>query len=481
MKKKNAPNTTVNETTSRTQKYEGPDIASLLDRVRAEHGDDVRIVGANRCRSGGIAGFFAVESFEVLVEVPEVAGPERRRRGRRTSQPSVPAPRVASPSSSPSPSPSPSLEALIAAADAAEERGAVGRTSRSSVGANEFSSVLDRAVRTTATPPTATSSLASSPRPSSSASAAEPFDRWRTLGDENPDEESVESLHQRGRRRRGITKRRNRTSKRTRRGAASAERVIDLAALERAGLVPSLAPQPVPVEARRRTGFGRGDEMSVAFLASLGVPPRWMTNQADGHISLTNVLANLTPPPPMVTGPGVTIAVVGELHLVTDVARSVAVALRQDPDSCVLLTTGSRPEAFRGELVTVIDELADRQERWARRAAMTVVAIDIGFARHDVAWGRHAISSLRPAMRWGVVSATRKAEDVRAWAQGVGGLHALAVTAMAETTTPAAILSAGVPVARIDGQMATHELWTRLLTERLSEVSTRRAVDLIAT
>ena len=83
-----------------------------------------------------------------------------------------------------------------------------------------------------------------------------------------------------------------------------------------------------------------------------------MTQQSDGHVSIASVLANLTPPPPMVTGAGVTIAVVGELHLVVEIARAVSVALHQDPDACVLLTTGGRPEGFRGELVSVIDELA---------------------------------------------------------------------------------------------------------------------------
>ena len=62
MKSKTTPPALTN-----TQKYEGPDIATVLDRVRMEHGDNAKIVGANRCRSGGIAGFFAVESFVVQV------------------------------------------------------------------------------------------------------------------------------------------------------------------------------------------------------------------------------------------------------------------------------------------------------------------------------------------------------------------------------------------------------------------------------
>ena len=60
---------------------EGPDIETLLERVREEHGTDARIVHADKVRSGGIGGFFSKERYEVAVEVPgsrETAQPEDR-------------------------------------------------------------------------------------------------------------------------------------------------------------------------------------------------------------------------------------------------------------------------------------------------------------------------------------------------------------------------------------------------------------------
>jgi hypothetical protein len=53
-----------------TKVFEGPDLGVLLDEARAEFGEAATVVAANRCRSGGFAGFFATESFEVIVEVP---------------------------------------------------------------------------------------------------------------------------------------------------------------------------------------------------------------------------------------------------------------------------------------------------------------------------------------------------------------------------------------------------------------------------
>ena len=54
-----------------TQKFEGLEMAALLDEVHATLGPTARVISANRCRSGGLAGFFARESFEVTVEVPD--------------------------------------------------------------------------------------------------------------------------------------------------------------------------------------------------------------------------------------------------------------------------------------------------------------------------------------------------------------------------------------------------------------------------
>lgn len=41
----------------------------MLDRIRAEHGPDANIVSADLTRSGGLGGFFARETFQVVVEL----------------------------------------------------------------------------------------------------------------------------------------------------------------------------------------------------------------------------------------------------------------------------------------------------------------------------------------------------------------------------------------------------------------------------
>ena len=53
---------------------EGPQLEPLLSQVHDEYGGRARIVAANKVRTGGLAGFFARERFELSVEVPELEG-----------------------------------------------------------------------------------------------------------------------------------------------------------------------------------------------------------------------------------------------------------------------------------------------------------------------------------------------------------------------------------------------------------------------
>ncbi|MEM9893280.1 MAG: hypothetical protein AAF962_20620 [Actinomycetota bacterium] len=66
-------------------------MAPVLDEVVSEHGADVSIAAVNRIRTGGVAGFFCREEYEVLVEAPAededpVLGSDDRRRPRRATR-----------------------------------------------------------------------------------------------------------------------------------------------------------------------------------------------------------------------------------------------------------------------------------------------------------------------------------------------------------------------------------------------------------
>lgn len=83
---------------------EGADLAVLMAQVREELGPGARVVSAERVRSGGVAGFFARERFEVTVDVPEP--PAARPRALYAPPPARPA--------------AAGIEALLDAADASD-------------------------------------------------------------------------------------------------------------------------------------------------------------------------------------------------------------------------------------------------------------------------------------------------------------------------------------------------------------------------
>ena len=69
---------------------EGPAIEPLLAQVREEYGSGVRIISADKVRSGGFGGFFAKQHYELSVEVPDPTE-DRTDMARQTRRPPRPA------------------------------------------------------------------------------------------------------------------------------------------------------------------------------------------------------------------------------------------------------------------------------------------------------------------------------------------------------------------------------------------------------
>ena len=67
---------------------EGPAIEPLLAQVREEYGSGVRIISADKVRSGGFGGFFAKQHYELSVEVPDNITDDRNEMAYRKPSPS---------------------------------------------------------------------------------------------------------------------------------------------------------------------------------------------------------------------------------------------------------------------------------------------------------------------------------------------------------------------------------------------------------
>lgn len=107
---------------------EGPDLDELVTQVREHLGPGARIVSAERIRSGGFAGFFAKERYEMTVDVPD----EDDRPVRAFAHRPGPA------------APARGIDDLLDAADAADGPAASPASPGVSTTSREFAAVLDQ-------------------------------------------------------------------------------------------------------------------------------------------------------------------------------------------------------------------------------------------------------------------------------------------------------------------------------------------------
>jgi hypothetical protein len=166
---------------------------------------------------------------------------------------------------------------------------------------------------------------------------------------------------------------------------------------------------------------------------------------------------------PLPRTPGSLIAVVGEGRLVARVARSEAAELGvRSGEIAVAAPDGASRSSRSGLRARTPAEAADLSAGW-RRDGIGIVAVHASPADADRQWVREVLRAMRPSCVWTLVRATTKPEDVERWATDVGGVDALVVDEVAGTVTPAAVLSTGIPVARLDGEPATPQRWAAIV------------------
>ncbi len=102
-----------------------------------------------------------------------------------------------------------------------------------------------------------------------------------------------------------------------------------------------------------------------------------------------------------------------------------------------------------------------------RRSEPTIVACSIGAGRAQLGWAHRMLDRLEPTITWAVVEASCKSDDIAHRLKLLGGVDVLALTGVADTVSPAAVLSLGIPVGRIGSTYATPAAWADLLMERL--------------
>lgn len=522
---------------------EGPELEPLLARVRNELGPHARIVHAEKVRSGGVAGFFATERFELTVEV-DTSLP-RTPAASPVTEPVVPVAAPVEPPApvavtEPAPAPAPSFSAIAGLGDgerrlpapvapdpSAGADGDVATPARTAVAAahayapqaaaapalrsvpaprEELPSVLAAVLdgRPAVPPPPPRAPLVDSAAVDDGSATFAPYAAFAGVVEQTPTPAAAPDA--------GVAVPASVLELAERVSADEADALVSTespsfaALLSRLGddigalgedvlaeVVPAAAAAPAPedeaagpAEPRpERSGVvavrppaevavpetAAQEDGPVAELARLGLPPHL---RPDGvgeqlHTALRASLSRLPTAPPAMNRAGGVLAVVGPLTQALHVAREIAEELGLPATSVAVATAGTpSPEVAGRQVLHGAAEAAQRRSRWRRRSNLTVVAVDAPLTASGAAEARPLLAALSPTATWGVVEATRKAQDVGSWTRALGGVHALALTELEETSDPAAVLELGIPVSRLGGRPATPRAWATLLTGRLA-------------
>jgi hypothetical protein len=412
---------------------DGPDLEELLVRARDEYGEDVRIVKADKVRSGGIGGFFAREHFELSIELNEdihdainaanfndASNPDDARVGR------------GNPDADERPI------SLLDLADAISDRELQSRVTQqhpeplpftpgigptvSTEGAS-FATILAGLTQTVAEPASA--------QPAREPSADKAVEVRPTFAPAMP-----------------------------------ARVVVPTREDER--------PQPRAVRKSRSAARAASSEISLRDLRDLGLPRTMLPARERGDLLslLVAGLRSLPPAPRLPVTGGNVVAIVGEGEGAWDAALQVAHAMGLDEKALAYLTVGGAPARIApARRVTDLEQLRVRLERWRKRTTPTIVVVDAPMSVKAAAWSRQAVAALDAATVWLVVPATRKTEDVARWADRLGHTDGLVVTDVDASSDPASVLQLNIPVAWLDGRPATPGAWAGLLVDRLVAAS----------
>ena len=193
-----------------------------------------------------------------------------------------------------------------------------------------------------------------------------------------------------------------------------------------------------------------------------------MAHGGDLESLLLDAFGRLPGAPSLPRRPGSLLVVVGDVSSARELAHTIAGEIGADSGGVPLASLDPEAEALVGDRLVVrsAEDAAELAPGW-RRSQAAIVVVDVPLAGTQGSWAAHLISALRPTAVWATVDATCKAEDIRAWAAGLGGVDVVALENLDATVSPAAVLGTGIPVVRLDGRPASAARWTATIVDRV--------------
>ncbi|MFF5295620.1 hypothetical protein [Paractinoplanes globisporus] len=481
---------------------EGPAIEPLLAQVRDEYGSGVRIISADKVRSGGVGGFFAKQHYELSVEVPDPNEDRNDMAKRMTAENSH------------------TLERLLERAESQDRMDEPGRPARTVTPAT-FGTA--RPGETTFSRPAAPARPAAprpaeppraAPRPAEEASPDAELSRGAGVQDtsaafaelmaglDTSAEPGIERTPPKPKVATPIRGEETPTVRPFRPAATTetpvnapqkaampslAERIgglageveieqdapIDVPEKEREPAPAAVAPtmKPMSPASPAHAAPVPDNEPVVRNLMSVGMPEpmaRQITG-ADTYAGVLSVLAARPSAPGIPDGPGEILVLAGDVNLGVAIGRQLLDQIGV-PENHLLLaaetTAGTGLHSSR--LISTQEAAESRVEKLHNAEQAWVVVMDAPVGGTDPLWVNEMCDAIGATAVWAIVDATRKTADTARHLRTLGEVEALLVHSVEITADPASVLGLDLPIFSLDGKPATPHVWAAMLCARIA-------------
>lgn len=477
---------------------EGPAIEPLLAQVRQEYGSGVRIISADKVRSGGLGGFFAKQHYELSVEVPD-STEDRIEMPRRTSTPprrddtansleqllerAESRDRIAPDEPAP-------LPALAAHQQSGRQAGAGDTEDRFRTRAPNASAFAELLAGLDSGNHLAPAGPRPSPRPHPRPAApaiaekpdsptVRPFRPAHATGSPiNGQGKSAPPVPSLAELMGGLGLGEPETFE-TARPASPAPftPAPPAAAPARSAAAAYGVPQPstevatTPPPASLPTLRALHNDPVITNLISVGMPEA-MASQITGgdtYAGVLGVLASRPSAPGIPDAPGEILVLAGDVHYALGIGKQLLSQIGVDQSHLLLAgPTAAGTGLHSSRLIHDAKAAALRAEKLQSADAPWVVILDAPVGRTDPIWVNDMCDALGATAVWAVVDATRKTADTARHLRTLGEVEALVVHSVDLTADPGTVLGLDLPIFSMDGKPATPHAWAAMLCARIA-------------
>jgi hypothetical protein len=480
---------------------EGPAIEPLLAQVRQEYGSGVRIISADKVRSGGFGGFFAKQHYELSVEVPD--NPQER------TMPQRKAPTVTAPPPPADEEPADSLEQLLARAESndrispddgsppqrpasettadqpepgerAASRGAgiadtdaaAGRRDLSDnaaafaelmAGLDAANHIATAAPRRPSPRPTVDEDGTPTVRPFRPATATgAPINSAGGLKPLPPVPSLAELMGGLG-----VSQAESPMFQPAKPPTPPARSAAAAYGLNQPAVQEDEEPPPAPPAVLRPVH----NDPVVRNLVSVGMPEAMAAQITGGdtYAGVLTALASRPAAPGIPDGPGEILVLAGDLQHAVPIGKDLLGQAGIDQSHLLLAGPSAAGTGLHSSrVIHDAKAAAARADKLQSADSAWVVVLDAPVGGTDPIWVSDMCDALGATAVWAVVDATRKTADTARHLRTLGEVEALVVHSVDLTADPATVLGLDLPIFSLDGKPATPHAWAAMLCARIA-------------